>query len=368
MSMDVYSFYNNKGGVGKTTLCCNLASYYAETHKDKKVLVIDMCPQANASQFFLGGGRIGYDTNQKIQRTAGRKNIVGFVDWLLKGNSSFSTKPRTGYSINVKGYNKNIPSNLYLIAGDSFLESLSLALNYAVLNPANKNSWRDYMIAIRKLCEFELEQDNENYDSITVFIDCNPSFSIYTQMALLSSDHLVLPVMADYSSLEGIKGIFMLLYGEYPSEANKKYAEDIVTFPSQVSQYQLNLPTIFEIVFNNYTAHTGVATAYEALRSEIIEYAHKQQKLFPFLFSNKDKTNTGQTKALSQQGDFTKTYVSNVKDFHTSGKVSASLGLPIMSLPKKSSYIMPDGDKVILPKGNYSLSVDEIRDLTSRIY
>jgi chromosome partitioning protein len=52
---------------------------------------------------------------------------------------------------------------------------------------------------------------------MTVFIDYNPSFSIYTQMALVSSDYLIIPVMADYSSLEGIKGIFMLLYGEYPS-------------------------------------------------------------------------------------------------------------------------------------------------------
>ena len=50
MSIDIYSFYNNKGGVGKTTLCQNAAAMYAESHPDKQVLVIDLCPQANISQ------------------------------------------------------------------------------------------------------------------------------------------------------------------------------------------------------------------------------------------------------------------------------------------------------------------------------
>ncbi|WP_376958164.1 AAA family ATPase [Azospirillum sp. A26] len=360
MEMRVYSFYNNKGGVGKTTLCCNLATNYAANNPSKKVLVIDMCPQANASQFLLGGGQAGYNVNQRIQRTAGRKNIVGFIDWMLKGNSSFTTKPRQAYSVSVNTYNKNIPSNLHLIAGDSFLESLSLALNYAVINPANKNSWRDYMTSIRKLCEFEYEQESDKYSSMTVFIDCNPSFSIYTQMALVSSDYVILPVMADYSSLEGIKGIFMLLYGEYPSEVNKKYAEDIVTFPGQIKQFGLNLPKIYEIIFNNYTANRGVATAYESLRGEIIDYAYEQKTRFPQMFAETDPPSV-------TKSDFMKNYVSNIKDFHTAGKVSASLGIPVMSLPKHSSYVMPDGEKVNLPAGNYSLSIDEIKHLTTRI-
>jgi chromosome partitioning protein len=291
MDINVYSFYNNKGGVGKNTLCCNAASRYAENNPDKKVLVIDLCPQANLSQFFLGGGQVGYDVNQRIQKIAGRKNIVGFLDWLLKGNSSFSTKPRTSYSIQVRAYNRHIAQNLYLIAGDSFLESLSLALNYAVLNPANRNAWRDQMLSIRRLCEFEFDQDKTKYKSMTVFIDCNPSFSIYTQMALVSSDYLIIPVMADYSSLEGIKGIFMLLYGEYPSEANKKYAEDIITFPGLAKLHNIKLPKIYEVVFNNYTANRGVATAYEALRGALIDYAYQQYYLFPSLFA--DTADTG---------------------------------------------------------------------------
>ena len=185
MTTTIYAFYNNKGGVGKTTLCQNAACLYAENNPKKQVIVIDLCPQANISQFLLGGGHTGYETNQKIQAQSSRRNIVGFMDWLLKANSGFTSIKNT-YTVQVARHNSAITENLYLIAGDSFLESLSLALNYAVINPANKKAWPEYMTAIRRLCVHEFNE--EKFDSLTVFIDCNPSFSIYTQMGLVSSD------------------------------------------------------------------------------------------------------------------------------------------------------------------------------------
>ncbi len=109
---------------------------------------------------------------------------------------------------------------------------MSLALNYAVINPANISAWKDYMTAIKRLCHSEF--DKKKFKELVVFIDCNPSFSIYTQMALLSSDYLIIPMMADFTSLEGIKGILMLLYEQYPSEYLKKYASNIITFNKKV--------------------------------------------------------------------------------------------------------------------------------------
>jgi chromosome partitioning protein len=104
----IYSIYNNKGGVGKTTLCQNLASLYAENNPEKQVLVIDLCPQSNISHFLLGGGHAGYDQHQKLQTTSSRKNIAGFVDWLLQSNSGFTNKPKAKYSIKVSQYNEYI--------------------------------------------------------------------------------------------------------------------------------------------------------------------------------------------------------------------------------------------------------------------
>lgn len=51
-----YAIWNNKGGVGKSTITFHLASRYAEKHPDVNVLVIDLCPQSNSSMMLLGGG------------------------------------------------------------------------------------------------------------------------------------------------------------------------------------------------------------------------------------------------------------------------------------------------------------------------
>lgn len=53
--MEKYIFWNNKGGTGKTSLCFQSVVSYAESHVDKHILVVDLCPQANLSELMLGG-------------------------------------------------------------------------------------------------------------------------------------------------------------------------------------------------------------------------------------------------------------------------------------------------------------------------
>lgn len=357
MSVEIYAFYNNKGGVGKTTLAQNAACLYAENNPTKLVLVIDLCPQANISQFLLGGGHSGYLANQRLQTLATRRNIVGFMDWLLSGNSGFTSLPGS-YLTQVLPFNPNVTENLHLIAGDSFLESLALALNFATMNPANVFAWREYVTAIRRLCEIELQ--NSNYEEMTVFIDCNPSFSIYTQMALVSSDALVIPMMADFSSLEGIKGILMLLYGKYPSAAVRTYANKVVTFTRQIQNFQLSLPKIFELPFNNFTVNAGVATAFNSMRNELLAFAYQQYIADPSIFSPRSTT-------INNIADFEQQYISNVKDFHTAGKVSASLGIPIHRLPRQTNYAMPNGNNVNIPSRNYADSLNHVHQFVARL-
>ena len=357
MNTNIYAFYNNKGGVGKTTLCQNAACLYAESNPEELVLVIDLCPQANISQFLLGGGRKGYNNNQKLQLQATRRNIVGFMDWLIAGNSNFTSIPAS-YMHQVNKFNPKVSDNLHLIAGDSFLESLSLALSFSTMNPGNVNAWKEYVTAIRRLCEYELVKSK--YRSMTVFIDCNPSFSIYTQMALVSSDNIILPVMADFSSLEGIKGIMMLLYGKYPSSAAKTYADKVLTFNKQVANFGISLPVIFEIPFNNFTANMGVANAYASIKNEISEFAWSQFKSDPSIFAPVSVM-------PSTNGQWEAHFMSNVKDFHTSGKVSASLGIPLHRLPEKTIYKMPDGTDVQLPKSNYEESLVHLQKFVAKL-
>nr|WP_314422725.1 ParA family protein [uncultured Erwinia sp.] len=355
MSITIYSMYNNKGGVGKTTLGFNIASQYAYNHPDTQVLVIDMCPQANISQYLLGGGHRGYTNNQTLQAQQTRGNVVGFVDWLLKGNSSFNSIRRS-FKVQASQYNPAITSNLYLIAGDSFLESLTLALSYAVINPANRNAWPEFMTAIRRLCSLEFDQ--QRYQKLVVFIDCNPSFSIYTQMALVSSDRLIIPMMADYSSLEGLKGISTLLYGIYPTAASQTYAQNFVTFHSQIRQFNLTLPVMHRFIFNNFTTNVGVATAYNSIQNDLSQFSLGLYQQFQMLFSQPSTS-------VNNVDEWRHNYLSEVKDFHTSGKVSASLGIPLFKLPMQTSYTMPNGEIVNVVRARYEEARDNVRDLVA---
>ncbi|WP_293087888.1 ParA family protein [Okeania sp. SIO3B5] len=236
---------------------------------------------------------------------------------------------------------------------------MSLALNYSVLNPANITAWKNHMTAIKRLCQSEF--DKEKYKELVVFIDCNPSFSIYTQMALLSSDYLIIPIMADFTSLEGIKGILMLLYEQYPSESLKKYASKVLTFNKQVKRFELKLPKIKQFVFNNYTSNKGVANAYNSIRQELINFCYEQYQHFPQYFTKNDNP-------LNCLSTWQNAYVTNVKDFHSSGKVSASLGIPLHQLPAQGqNFKMPDGKEITLAKHRYKEAVENIKSLVSKL-
>lgn len=73
--MAIYSIWNNKGGVGKSYLTFQVASEYAIMHPDKKVLVIDLCPQANSSSMLLGGIENGENILNEIHAIQPRTSI-----------------------------------------------------------------------------------------------------------------------------------------------------------------------------------------------------------------------------------------------------------------------------------------------------
>lgn len=62
----IYGVWNNKGGVGKTFLSFILGAEYAKLNKDKHVILVDMCPQANLSEIVLGGNGKGESNLEKI--------------------------------------------------------------------------------------------------------------------------------------------------------------------------------------------------------------------------------------------------------------------------------------------------------------
>ncbi len=177
---NVIAFMNMKGGVGKTTLCVNLADCLAR-HFDKKVLLIDLDPQFNATQYLISQEtymRELYTTELTINKIFMDSQVKPS---LLDGEIKVD-KPDTS------NLEYEISNNLYIVPGDLTLVNLE----------KNNRSTKEH-----KLRRY-IEQNNlkEKYDYI--FIDCPPTQSIYTLAAFFASDYYIMPVKPDFLSTLGI--------------------------------------------------------------------------------------------------------------------------------------------------------------------
>jgi cellulose biosynthesis protein BcsQ len=99
--MAIYAVWNNKGGVGKSYLTFQIASEYAKTHQNQKVLVIDLCPQANASSMLLGGIVKGEENLIAIASKTRRRTIAGYIDERIRSPYVSPKWPDRGFLYQV---------------------------------------------------------------------------------------------------------------------------------------------------------------------------------------------------------------------------------------------------------------------------
>lgn len=216
----VYAFWNNKGGTGKTSLAFQAITGYAEKYPEKRVLAIDLCPQANLSELMLGG--LNNNGSEKLLERQGkvpRCSIGGYFQLRLPSPYVVPTFDAHDFITTPSTYSDVIPENVDLICGDPLLELQANAVNTL----ANQNiPGTDTWISVIDWLDHFLGQLQDDYD--IAFLDCNPSFSMYTQIALGSTDRVILPVMADDSSRRAIQNAFSLMFGlKLPSEIYAAY-------------------------------------------------------------------------------------------------------------------------------------------------
>ena len=162
--MQIISVINQKGGVGKTTTVINLAAGLSQ--QDKKILVIDLDPQGNATTG-LGLSNLGVSED----------TIYG----VLNGTKQIS-----------KVIKKTEFKNLDIITSNVDLSGLEVE--------TAGDSNRAFILKL-KLTSF-LNDSRGFYDYI--LIDCPPSLSLLTVMALVSSNSLVVPLQTEFFALEGL--------------------------------------------------------------------------------------------------------------------------------------------------------------------
>ncbi len=163
----IVCFSNQKGGVGKTTSCVNIAAQIA--NKGKKVLMIDMDPQGNATS------GIGL-SKSKIKKTI-YEVIIGQCDIR---DAVIKTKFK-----NLSA----IPANIDLAGSELELHELQEAGEAEI----------DYIKDAIKTIAADFDY---------VFIDCPPSLGMLTVKALSVSDGVVIPMQCEFYSLEGMSQLF----------------------------------------------------------------------------------------------------------------------------------------------------------------
>ena len=164
MNRKIISVINQKGGVGKTTTVINLAA--GLTMKGKKILVIDLDPQGNAT------------TGLGLYNTTSSDQTIYDV---LNGNKKILEviQPTSFENLDLISSNVDLSGLEVETAGD------------------NRRAFKlkDELIAI-------LNNSDLSYDYI--IIDCPPSLSLLTIMALVASDALVVPLQTEFFALEGL--------------------------------------------------------------------------------------------------------------------------------------------------------------------
>ena len=248
----IYSFINQKGGVGKTTSSVNMAAYLANA--GKKVLLVDLDSQANASNA-LGTNTT---TGTTYDVLTDRKDIVR--DSLI--------------------HNTTVP-NLTILPACRYLAGVDLELS-----------------AIKKDREFILKRKlgpiKNNYDYI--IIDCPPALGTITVNALTASDAIIIPMQCEYLSMLGlsqlmytvrqtqkylnpslhIEGIILTMYDKRSKLTHSVRAEIEDYFKGKV--YNTTIPRnvrlaeapSYGLPILKYEATCSGAVAYRALAEEFM--------------------------------------------------------------------------------------------------
>ena len=193
MTKPVITFFNNKGGVGKTSLVYHLAWMFAE--QGARVVAADLDPQSNLTAAFLDEDELEviwpFD--------GGEKTIYGAVGPLQRGVGDIGPAPLYRVS------NKLDPSGeIALIPGDLRLSSFEdeLSGQWPRCLSGDERAFR-VVSAFSRL----LQDAARQHDADFVLVDVGPNLGAINRAAMVATDFVVVPLAPDLFSLQGLRNL-----------------------------------------------------------------------------------------------------------------------------------------------------------------
>ena len=186
----VLTFFNNKGGVGKTTLSYNCSVYFANL--GYKVCMIDLDPQCNLTRLAIG------EENLENSIFANSSNtIFNVIEGIVAAKSDVDI------TIKPEKITKN-ERGLYILRGDQRLSNYDDLLSgyYAQAAGGNEAGYRQISAISRYIKQLGMD------DLFDIFvIDTSPTLGSLNKIILLDTDYFVVPVNPDAFSLQGIENL-----------------------------------------------------------------------------------------------------------------------------------------------------------------
>lgn len=324
--MKSIAMFNNKGGVGKTTLVCNLAAYLAK-ERHKKILLIDADPQCNSSTYLLRDEDFysAYYENKEF-------TIYDLLLPLSRGE---------GFSNRVI-INTNSFFGIDLLIGNPKLATMEdlLASDWSDVESGKARGTRTSLVFSQALSHFK------DYDY--VFFDMGPSLGAINRAILLASDYFITPMSPDIFSLLALENIGASITQwseQFDSGINKLKRTD----PHAIDGLKEN----FKIKFIGYVTQQYTSKTVEGQRMPVKAY----ENIIDNIPDSIQKNIVGPINGNEMHLDYS---LGAIPTFNSVIPMSQSAHKPIFSLSTKDGVVGSHFSKV----ANFKKIMEEISKKT----
>ncbi len=191
MSIPILTFFNNKGGVGKTSLVYHLSWIFSEM--GKKVIAIDLDPQANLTSAFL--------PEEKLEELWDPELLLPKATTIYR-----CVQPLMEVGDIQEPITQRIRPSLHLVPGDLALAGFEDFLSQEWPNSlGGENLFRAY----RVLTAFWIvaQKAAQQHQADLILADVGPNLGAINRSALIGSNYVVIPLAADLFSLQGLRNL-----------------------------------------------------------------------------------------------------------------------------------------------------------------